>query len=246
MIPFEEANHSSGLSDAHARVHFTIVYCTVLDDDNGTTFGVCNKSSTAHMLLPQRTVVTNLFGFTSKSHFINIVTVEANVNLSLSTSWRHIRGSTDIAAPILNLSTRWDWVFNITPGPLYIRERILVHTDWICRWVGLRAGLDFLKQRRVFLPADIRTPDRPTRRRNLTSTNGGGGGANRRGEGGTFPFEGGGRVFWTSPSDSLQCVYSFVNGWLNTTILPPAKVRFFNFFLPLHHPNNHLENIYIF
>jgi len=48
--------------------------------------------------------------------------------------------------------------------------------DWIYRWVGLRAGLDFLKHRRVSLPADIRTPDRPTRRRNLTSTNGRGGG----------------------------------------------------------------------
>jgi hypothetical protein len=30
------------------------------------------------------------------------------------------------------------------------------------------------------------------------------------------------------------------------TILPPAKVRVFSFFLALHHPNNRLENILYF
>ena len=39
-----------------------------------------------------------------------------------------------------NLDTRWVWVVNVTPRPLYPRERPVTHC--IGGWVGPRAGLD--------------------------------------------------------------------------------------------------------
>ena len=40
-----------------------------------------------------------------------------------------------------NLGARWDWMFNVTPRPLYPREKPGTHC--IGGWVGLRAGLDW-------------------------------------------------------------------------------------------------------
>jgi len=39
-----------------------------------------------------------------------------------------------------DLGVRWDWVVNITPRPLYPRERPGIHC--IGGWVGSRAGID--------------------------------------------------------------------------------------------------------
>jgi len=39
---------------------------------------------------------------------------------------------------ILNLDTRWKWVVQFTPRPLYSEDR----TRWIEGWLGTIAGLD--------------------------------------------------------------------------------------------------------
>jgi hypothetical protein len=55
--------------------------------------------------------------------------------------YREKRG---IAPLILNFSTKWRWVVNFMPRPLYSRERTSV------RWVEPKADLRVLKKREVF------------------------------------------------------------------------------------------------
>ena len=54
-----------------------------------------------------------------------------------------------------NPGTRWGWVVNATPRPLYPRERPGTHC--IGGWVGLGAGVENLA------PTGIRSPDHPAR-----------------------------------------------------------------------------------
>ena len=57
----------------------------------------------------------------------------------------------------VNLRTRWRWVVNFTPRPLYPRENAGTH--WLRSWVGPIADFDLLKKRRFIVPARIRTPN---------------------------------------------------------------------------------------
>jgi hypothetical protein len=176
-------------------------------------------------------VVANLFRFLSMSQFISIIIEETNVNLSLSTPWRQTGGNTAVAALVLNLGSRWDWGVYITPRPHYIRERNLVQTEYAAWWAPERVW-NFFKYRKIF-PPETRNLDRSNRRRKLTSTIWEGGltmgvrNFNLR-----ITLERWGRVYWASYSDYNAS--SFVNRWRNTTILPPAKVRFFSLFFWLY------------
>jgi len=58
------------------------------------------------------------------------------------------RRSKCMAPPILNVSSRWKCVANVTPWPLYPSEKD-PGTRWIGEWVGLMAGLDVLETRNV-------------------------------------------------------------------------------------------------
>ena len=44
------------------------------------------------------------------------------------------KGRRDIAPPILNLGTKWEWVDNFTPRPLYPQERTRVPTEQDAVW----------------------------------------------------------------------------------------------------------------
>jgi len=64
-------------------------------------------------------------------------------------------GRRDIALPFLYLGTRWGWVVNATPRPLYHRERNPVRL----RVVGMSAE--------NLVPTGIRSSDRPARSESL-------------------------------------------------------------------------------
>jgi len=55
--------------------------------------------------------------------------------------------------PVFGL--KWRWVVNVTPRPLYPRER--PGTDCTGGWVGLRAGLDGVEKSRTKPGFDPRT-----------------------------------------------------------------------------------------
>lgn len=77
------------------------------------------------------------------------------------------RSSTGAAPLICNLGTRWQWMVNIPPWPLYFQNSLKTH--WTGRWVGPSDGLDILeKRKKIFAPTGIRTADHPTR--SLVST----------------------------------------------------------------------------
>jgi hypothetical protein len=46
---------------------------------------------------------------------------------------------------ILDIGTRWGWVVNFTPRPLYLRGKT-VGTHWIGGWVGPRADLEAVEK----------------------------------------------------------------------------------------------------
>jgi len=64
--------------------------------------------------------------------------INVQVKLTLEQATKAQRGSRGIA--LCNLGTRWEWVVNATPRPLYPRERPGTHCTG--GWVCLRAGLD--------------------------------------------------------------------------------------------------------
>jgi len=49
-------------------------------------------------------------------------------------------GNRRVALLFINIGSRYGWVFNATPRPVYRRERPVTHC--IGDWVGLRAGMD--------------------------------------------------------------------------------------------------------
>jgi len=53
-----------------------------------------------------------------------------------------------IAPRILNLDSRWEWVFRFTPRLLYTREKSPSVSCWIGGSVGPRAGLDAVTKRK--------------------------------------------------------------------------------------------------
>jgi hypothetical protein len=62
-------------------------------------------------------------------------------------------GSGGIAPCILDLGTRWRWVVNFTPWPLYPRERAPS-----THWIGPRAGLDAVVKRKFTSPCQDTNP----------------------------------------------------------------------------------------
>jgi hypothetical protein len=56
--------------------------------------------------------------------------------------------SRGIAPLILNLRTRWRWVVNFMPRPLYPREN--AGTQWLRSWVGPIAGLDLFEEEKIY------------------------------------------------------------------------------------------------
>jgi hypothetical protein len=66
-------------------------------------------------------------------------------------------GSRGVAPLILNLSTRWRWVVNFTPWPLYLRERT-PGTYLIEGCVGPRVVLDVLDKRKISCPCGDSNP----------------------------------------------------------------------------------------
>jgi hypothetical protein len=69
-------------------------------------------------------------------------------------------GSGGVPPLILNLGTKWGWVVDLTPRPLYQRgksSRSLPDRSW----VGPKAGLDVLEKWWNFAFAEIRTLDHP-------------------------------------------------------------------------------------
>jgi 8-oxo-dGTP pyrophosphatase MutT (NUDIX family) len=65
--------------------------------------------------------------------------------------------STGIAPLILNLRTRWRWVVNFTPGPLYPKENAGTH--WLRSWVGPIAGLDLFEEEEIHCPWQDSNPE---------------------------------------------------------------------------------------
>jgi hypothetical protein len=49
----------------------------------------------------------------------------------------------EIGPNILNLDTRWRWVFILTPWPLHHEERV-TSSDRTQEWLGPKAGLGFV------------------------------------------------------------------------------------------------------
>ena len=49
--------------------------------------------------------------------------------MSVSTPWQHSERAANIASLILVFVTRWSGVVNVTPQPLYPRERNIVHVE---------------------------------------------------------------------------------------------------------------------
>jgi hypothetical protein len=66
-------------------------------------------------------------------------------------------GNGGIAPRILDLGTRWRWVFSFMPRPLTPRERA-PGTHWIIRWVGPGAGLDAVVKRKIPSPCRDSNP----------------------------------------------------------------------------------------
>jgi len=68
-----------------------------------------------------------------------------------------IYSSRGMASLSFNFGTRWRWMVNFTPVPLYPCTN--THTHWIGEWVGPRAILDISVK--IISPASIQTPDCP-------------------------------------------------------------------------------------
>jgi hypothetical protein len=75
---------------------------------------------------------------------------------------------------ILDLGTSWRWVVSFTPRPLYTRGKCTQY-PWIGAWVGPRAGLDAVEQRKISWPRPSSpypvTIPTELSRRNETETN---------------------------------------------------------------------------
>jgi hypothetical protein len=83
---------------------------------------------------------------------------KVKLQLSLSTSWRHIDGIWGIAPGIFSFDTRCSWVV-ITPLRLYLPRRN-PSTLWVRCWMGPRSRLDVLEKRKKILThAGIPIPD---------------------------------------------------------------------------------------
>ena len=67
------------------------------------------------------------------------------INFNLTQSMKAQMGSRFILCYFFNLGTRWVWVVNATPQPLYPRKEIRYA---LCQ-VGLRAGLDMCRKSRA-------------------------------------------------------------------------------------------------
>jgi hypothetical protein len=61
------------------------------------------------------------------------------------------------SSTIPDFGTGWKWVVSFTSLPLY-SQRNSPRTHWIEGWMGSRAGLDVLKERKTLPPAGNRTP----------------------------------------------------------------------------------------
>jgi hypothetical protein len=72
------------------------------------------------------------------------------------------RGRRRIAPLILKLGTRWWWVVNFTPRPLYPRERKPVITELEPVWAPDLVWA-FCRREKSLATTGIRTPDPPTR-----------------------------------------------------------------------------------
>jgi hypothetical protein len=96
--------------------------------------------------------------------------LKVKVNVSLCFNWapchEGVSGSGGMAPLILDLGTSWRWVINLTPLPLYPRERIPgTNYIWVC--VGSRAGLDTVSKTKIPIPRRESNPARPGRSKSL-------------------------------------------------------------------------------
>ena len=66
--------------------------------------------------------------------------LKVKVKFTLEQAMKAQKGSRGIALLFLNLGTRWGWMVNAMPWPLYPWERSGTHC--IGGWVGPRADLD--------------------------------------------------------------------------------------------------------
>jgi hypothetical protein len=73
------------------------------------------------------------------------------------------------AALILKVGSRWRWVVNFTPWPLYPGEITLLPTEWEAEWAP-EAVLMFWRSKKSLAPTGIKTPDRPGRSLVVTPT----------------------------------------------------------------------------
>ena len=62
-----------------------------------------------------------------------------------------------LAPLILNLRTRWRWMVNFTPQPLYPRENTGIH--WLRSGVGPIAGLDLFEEEKIYCPFHNSKPE---------------------------------------------------------------------------------------
>jgi hypothetical protein len=76
---------------------------------------------------------------------------------------RVYRGSRGTAPPIPNDGTRWKWLVNFTPWPLYSRERTPVAIEHEAEW-GPEPVWMFYRRGKSLSAIGIRTPSRPTPR----------------------------------------------------------------------------------
>jgi hypothetical protein len=66
-------------------------------------------------------------------------------------------GGGGIAPRVLDLGTKWRWAVSFTHLSLYPRERA-PGTHWIGGWVGPRAGLDKVVERKILIPCRDSNP----------------------------------------------------------------------------------------
>ena len=71
---------------------------------------------------------------------IGVHGIKVKIKFTLKQYTKTQEGSRGIAYSFLNLGSRMGWVVNVTPRPLYPRERPGIHC--IGDWVSLRAGPD--------------------------------------------------------------------------------------------------------
>jgi hypothetical protein len=75
--------------------------------------------------------------------------IDICAKFSLSTPWTH-------TVPLINFSTRWRWVANFTPRPLYPRERAPALNEE-AEWAPEPVGLNVWRREKSLVPTGIRT-----------------------------------------------------------------------------------------